>query len=375
MKDLGPWRRASHRSHWGYVTTNEDPVVEPRPSGLRSALDAIPDRCYHRSTRRGLGLFGRDLTLYGLAAWGLLSTDEVWLLLPLWLLAGLAVSGLFVIGHDAAHGALFDSRHLNAVVARVAMLPSLHATEIWIFGHNRVHHGHTLRQGMDFVWHPLTVDQYQGLGRAARWRHRFEWGPFGAGAYYLREVWWNKMVRFRPPARWRRAMRYDQALVAGFVLASLGSLLWLQGPIGVWSWAKTVVIPFLLFCQTIGWVVHVHHISPEIRWWPRRTWNRFRGQVEGTTVLLGPPGWDLFFHWILVHVPHHVDMRIPCYHLPDAARALSEAFPGIVTERPLRLREYVAATRSCKLYDFEAGHWLPYPSDDSAGRSPQDQRG
>ena len=59
---------------------------------------------------------------------------------------------------------------------------------------------------------------------------------------------------------------------------------------GIWQWAKVVVIPFLLFCQAIGWVVHVHHIAPDIRWWPRREWNRFRGQVEGTTILWGPPG-------------------------------------------------------------------------------------
>ncbi len=105
--------------------------------------------------------------------------------MPLWLLAGISVAGLFVIGHDAAHDALFDSKRLNGVIARLSMLPSLHAVEVWVFGHNRVHHGHTLKQGLDFVWHPLTVEQYEQLGRLAKLRHKLEWGPFGAGAYYL----------------------------------------------------------------------------------------------------------------------------------------------------------------------------------------------
>ncbi len=217
------------------------------------------------------------------------------------------------------------------------MLPSLHATELWVFGHNRVHHGHTLRQGMDFVWHPVTPAEFASMGRLARLRHRLEWGPFGAGAYYLREVWWNKMVRFPPPQRWRKVMRRDQAIVLGYVVATLAASLALEGVGGLWLFTKVVVIPFLLFCQVIGWVVHVHHISPEIRWWPRREWNRFRGQVEGTTVMWGPPGWELFFHWIMVHLPHHVDMAIPCYHLPEAARAIAVAFPDDVVEQKISL--------------------------------------
>jgi omega-6 fatty acid desaturase (delta-12 desaturase) len=339
------------------------PSGRVQPTGLKPVLDIIPEHCYQRSTFRGLFLIGRDLAFLGLAIWGLLSTDNPLFLVPLWLLAGLATSGLFVIGHDAAHGALFDSSRLNAVLGRLTMLPSLHATEQWIFGHNRVHHGHTLRQGMDFVWHPLTVDDYQQLGRLARLRHRFEWGPFGAGAYYLREVWFNKMVRFRPPERWKRPMRRDQAIVVAYALAVLAALVLGYGlGYGAWQWVKIVIVPFLLFCQSIGWVVYVHHISPDIRWWPRREWNRFRGQVEGTTIMWGSPVFELFFHWIMVHIPHHVDMRIPCYRLPEAARAIAKAFPDDVVEKPLQLRDYLRSVKACKLHDFEAGRWLPYPS-------------
>ena len=342
-------------------TTPVDNVAREAPTGLKTVLDVIPDSCYERSTIRGLGIFARDLLVLGLASWGLASTDNILFLVPLWLLAGLAVAGLFVVGHDAAHDALFDSKRLNAVVARVAMLPSLHATEQWIFGHNRVHHGHTLRQTMDFVWHPSTVAEYQAMSRYQKLLHRIEWSRFGAGAYYFHHVWLNKMVRFKPPERWARAMRRDQAFVVLYALGALGLAIGFSGFGGIWLWVKIVVIPFLLFCQTIGWVVYVHHISPEIRWWPRREWNRFRGQVEGTTVLWGPPGWDLFFHWIMVHLPHHVDMQIPCYRLPEAARAIAAEFPEYVHEHPIRLRSYLRSVRECKLHDFETGVWSRYP--------------
>ena len=262
-------------------TTRTPPRATDAPTGLKPVLDVIPAHCYERSTVRGLGLFAHDAIIFGLSVWGLLSTNNPILLVPLWLLSGVMVAGLFVIGHDAAHGALFDSQRLNAVVARLSMLPSLHAVEVWVFGRDRVHHGHTLRQGMDFVWHPLTVEQYDALGRFAKLRHKLEWGPFG--------VWhvlpparcaWNKMVRFPPPTRWARRMRRDQAFVLFYAIGTLAALVAVDGTSGVWQWIKVVVIPFLLFCQLIGWVVHVHHIAPEIRWWPRREWNRFTARSK-----------------------------------------------------------------------------------------------
>lgn len=332
------------------------------PTGLKPVLDVIPEGCYRRSVWRGFGLILRDLLAYGLAVWGLTATNNVLFLVPLWLVAGAATAALFVAGHDAAHEALFDSKRLNAVLARVTMLPSLHATEAWVFGHNRVHHGHTLKQGVDFVWHPLTIEQFNGLSRVEKLRHRFEWGPLGAGQYYFREIWWNKMIRFSFAKRWAPAVRRDKIIVASFVTAILAVATVANGPLGgLWLTTKVVLVPFLVFCHLIGWVVYVHHISPEIRWWNRHDWNRFRGQVEGTTVLWGPRWFDPIFHSIMVHLPHHVDMRIPCYRLGEAARAIAEAFPGDVDERPLKMRDYFRSVRHCKLYDFDDGRWVAYP--------------
>lgn len=332
------------------------------PTGLKPVLDVIPARCYERSLWRGLGLVVRDLIVYALAVWGLASTNNIFLLVPLWLLAGGAIAALFVAGHDAAHEALFDSKRLNAVVARLTMLPSLHATEAWVFGHNRVHHGHTLKQGVDFVWHPLTVEQFEQLSRFGRLRHRFEWGLLGSGQYYLREIWWNKMMRFSYAKRWASAVRRDKLIVALFVGIVVAVGILSQGWVGgLWFVVKVIVVPFLLFSHVIGWVVYVHHISPDIRWWSRHDWNRFRGQVEGTTILWGPRGFDPVFHSIMVHLPHHVDMRIPCYRLAEAAEAIAQEFPDSVDQRPLKMRDYVRSIRACKLYDFEAGRWLTYP--------------
>ncbi len=345
-----------------------DTAVRPRPrkQSLNDVRAAIPESCYQRSRARASWAVLQAAVLYLVPVVGLMLTDRWWALLVLWPLAGLGMAGLFVIGHDASHGALLDSRRANRVIAQVCMAPSAHVEAAWDLGHNRIHHGYTTRQGFDFVWHPVTVEEYQAFGRAARIRHRVEWSWLGSGAYFLRSVWWQKMWRFNAPGKRHDAIVRDKITLGSVlvVLAAASVVLGLLtgGWVGVlWVPTKLIVVPFLLFVQIIGWTVYVHHVAPDIRWWTRRSWSQFNGQMESTTIMHVP--WlvnRLWFHNIFVHVPHHVDARIPFHQLPAAAEAITAAYPDTVRSSRLSLLDYVRATRVCKLYDFEAGNWLPY---------------
>jgi len=347
------------------VTEDTDTSKQPR---LIDVISVIPERCYRNPTAKGLAYAARDFTLYGLVVAALFVTDTWWILVPLWLVAGLAISGLFVLGHDASHGALFQSKRLNSAIARLAMLPAAHIEEAWDLGHNRIHHGHTVKQGVDFVWHPITLTEWEEMPGWQRLRHKVEWSGIGAGFYYGRQVWWNKMMRFSAPEKWSKKInrgRIKMFVVLAIAAFAVGLLGWnryesISGII--WAWVKVALIPWLLFIWTIGFAVYVHHIGKDIRWYPRRTWTKFRGQMEGTTILRIPRVLNIFFHHIFVHVPHHVDMRIPFYELPAAAKAIKAAFSKVVVERKLSMREYLRTTKQCKLYDFELGTWLPFPS-------------
>lgn len=347
--------------------TDLSTVANDQPA-LIDVVRGIPEACYRRSTMRGLYYVARDGLIYAALVYALINVHSWWLLPFLWLAAGISISGIFVIGHDASHNALFDSKKLNAFVAKLAMLPSAHVESAWDFGHNRVHHGHTVKQGMDFVWHPSTADEWSAMSRFARLRHRFEWSWFGAGLYYGRNVWWNKMMRFSTDgkmggriARERRAM----SLLLLVAAVGVGYAGWRShGDIlGIaWMVTKVAVIPWALFTWMIGFVVYVQHVNKDIRWYPRREWSKFRGQMEGTTNLRIPRALNFFLHNIFVHVPHHVDMRIPFYRLPSAMRSIESRFPGVAITKKLRLRDYLSTTSDCKLYNFETGDWSGYPT-------------
>lgn len=348
------------------VAPRRTPRRPTKGRSLNEVREVIPESCYQRSTQRAALALLQAAILYLVPTVGLILTNTWWALLILWPLAGLGVAGLFVLGHDASHSALLESKRANRIVARACMAPSIHVEAAWDLGHNRIHHGYTTRQGFDFVWHPATVDDYRGMSRVGRLRHRLEWSALGSGAYYLRTVWWEKMWRFNPDGKRRAQVVRDKtalSLIVGLATAGLVVLGALTGGwvAAVWLPVKVIVVPFLIFTQIIAWTVYVHHVDPDIRWWTRKDWSQFKGQMESTTIVHLP--WivnRLWFYNIFVHVPHHVDARIPFHQLPAAATAIMTAFPGTVRETRWSPGDYRRAVRACKLYDFEAGTWLPY---------------
>jgi omega-6 fatty acid desaturase (delta-12 desaturase) len=264
------------------MTVIDAPSATRRDGSLNDVRAIIPDECYRRSNWKASVALISAAVLYAAPLVGLVLTSGIIVTIVLWVLAGLGVAGLFVLGHDASHGALLDSRRLNRVVAQLCLAPSAHAEAAWDLGHNRIHHGYTTREGFDFVWHPLTAEQYRELGRFARLRHRLEWSFAGAGIYYMRTVWWEKMWRFKAGGARRNAIVRDKVTmgtVGGVVLAATALVGLLLGgwTAALWWPLKLWVVPFLVFVHIIGWTVYVHHVSPEIRWWSRRDWSQYKG--------------------------------------------------------------------------------------------------
>jgi len=333
---------------------------------IAKVIEILPDSVYENPTALGLAYFARDVVLYGLAVTALVFTDSPLWLLPLWVFAGLSISALFIVGHDAAHGALFQSKRLGYVIGQLSMLPSLHVYEAWVFGHNRIHHGHTVREVMDYVWHPTTPEAWREMAFWPRALHRLKWSWLGAGVYYGWDIWWRNMMRFTPPEKIAADVSRDRRIVITY--GALVSAALFAGGLhhygtlggGLWMWFKVFAVPFVVWNYSIGISVYVHHIAPDIAWHGKREWTRFKGQMEGTTILRVPAWLNFFYHNIFLHVPHHVDMRIPFYHLREAGDAIRASFGDVVRERSYGLADYLRATRACKLYDFANERWIGY---------------
>src|SRR5512143_3039256 len=96
-------------------------TTRTRTESLNDVRAIIPEACYERSTARAARALALAFVLYAAPVTALALTDRWWAVLVLWPLAGLGVSGLFVLGHDASHGARFRSPRANRVIARLCM--------------------------------------------------------------------------------------------------------------------------------------------------------------------------------------------------------------------------------------------------------------
>lgn len=272
---------------------------------------------------------------------------------------------LFMIGHDACHGSYFSSARLNAVFGRIAFLPSMTAFSLWEVGHNTAHHGFNNLKGRDQVWAPLSKAEFDACPRHRRALERLYRSGFGWGAYYLVEMWWKKLffASRREIGSSRRKYKLDSLLV------SAGAVLWL-GVVAIVADATgqsfallavlAVLVPFLLWNATIGFVVYLHHTHPRIAWFKnRQEWQRNRAYLTATARVRFPFGIDRLMHSIMEHNAHHLNPGIPMFRLRDAQKVLEERFPDLCDYR-LDWRTYMDSVRRCKLYDFTEHAWLDF---------------
>lgn len=314
-----------------------------------------------------LALLTLDIAMFAAGQWLAVSASSAWLVALGVVLTWSAIVRLFIIGHDACHQALTSSRRLNDAVGRVAFLVSLTPYSLWRAGHNIVHHGFNNLRGRDFIWEPKQVEEYLALPRWRRALERVYRGAFGPALYYLVEIWWKRL--FFPNRRQMPAARLeftsDSLLAAAAAITWIGAILWYTHAHERSFWltlAIACIIPFVLWNWTVGLVVYLHHTHPELPWFKeRREWQQQTAQVSATAHVLVPAAVGTWMHHIMEHPAHHLNATIPLYNLKAAQRRLHEM--GAAFQRtPLTLAYYRRCIRTCKLYDYSAGSWIPFPN-------------
>ena len=277
-------------------------------------------------------------------------------------LAGIAASGMFVLAHDAAHGSLFKNKWVSEIMGTIYMLPALNSYRLWCFGHNRIHHGFTSFSPVDWIWRPLTIDEYNSLSGFKKFLYRAERSLWGCGIHYILKVWWPKMVCFMPddlqPSK-VRAIKIGKLTVVLFTLL-VGTIYYSHD--GLFSVVTALILPFIVFNYVISLIVYIHHTHPQVPFFDERAeWNHTIGAVFCTTVI--HTNWlvDKFItHHILIHTPHHADIRIPFYRLKNAFANIKEHYSAYIHEYKLNFLTLLDIFKKCKLYDYKNHIWYDF---------------
>jgi acyl-lipid omega-6 desaturase (Delta-12 desaturase) len=313
-------------------------------------------RLHAKSTLHGLAIVALDLALFAV----LIAIAVGSLPWPVRLasssLAGLAVGMLFVVGHDACHQAMFGSRTLNAILGRIAFLPALQPYSLWEHGHNRTHHRFTNQKGLDFVFEPLTVDEYRELTPFARAKYRFYRSLPGHLVYNLNEIWWKRMFFPRPSSigGYRPIVIVDLLLMSAWMIG-------LTMLVGTDHIVLGLVVPVVFFNVAMSPVIYLQHTHPRVRWTaPSYSPTPRLDQLRNTVEVTFPKPVDLVLHRIMDHTAHHLRPGIPLYRLHDAQARLRELHADQIIRHRWSLTSHLAIIRQCKLVDIDRATWLTF---------------
>lgn len=347
-----------------------------KPDHLREQVKAlkssdvrkiIPKTCYQRTLSKALFWFGFDLTMFLLGMVLIFASSNLWLQLIGSLVSGIATATMFVWAHDAAHGAIFKSSRVAEWLGTLFMLPSLNIYRMWSYGHNKVHHGFNSFSPIDWIWRPLTSKQYHELSGFQRLLYRIERNFFTCAFHYLRRVWWEGMLKFNPGKDKKQRQYYRNGKIVSLLYAVVASALGYQFAGGIMGVMTVVVIPFIVFNYFISMIVYLHHTHPEIPFFDMKDeWSHTVGALYCSTIIHCSKISRMMLHNIMTHIPHHIDIRIPFYNIPQAAQALKNEYGEYFHEYQFKWSYVRNIFRQCKLYDFENKVWMTFKQAEAA---------
>ncbi len=300
----------------------------------RALVAVIPSDCLKPRSSTAFGYLCRDLALFFLAAWAVLVVDQWALAIPLAILMGSALTGIFVVGHDCGHRSFSTNTRINDAVGEFATSLTLWPYQVWRLSHD-IHHRHTQNIEKDVAWVPLTEAKFRRLSAWPSIIYCLTRGPL----FFIGSMFFTYYL-IKDALRGNKSRHFNQQQ-----LPLLRRSLWITLILGLAYVASTIalgglygfvflfLLPQLVFHVHLSTYTLLHHTHPDSRFLADQEWTFAKGQLYSTVHVRFPRWMEWMNHDINWHVPHHVCVGIPHYHLRRAHAALATNFPPIKVEK------------------------------------------
>ncbi|KNC82503.1 hypothetical protein SARC_05203 [Sphaeroforma arctica JP610] len=274
-----------------------------------------------------------------------------WSLCIGWAFAGTCATGMFIIGHECAHGAFSKSSLENAFVGTIVMAPLGWTYHGWRITHNH-HHAYTNQINKDHLWSPLDHEMVANTSNAVlKVLEYFYVGPLFFESSILHHFA-NLNIFIFPKRHWKNLISSNLFALA----ATLG--LWYHfyynldnGDSGWWAVFKYWGAPYLCFNFWLSTHTYFHHKSRDIGWIEKANWNKAQAQLFHTAHVDYHPIVEMLHFDINWHVPHHVSTRIPWYNLRRATFALIKAYGDKIHTYEMSPTYWMEVTSECHVHD------------------------
>lgn len=267
-------------------------------------------------TKKGLlQLFNTIVPFFLLwfAAYASLSVSY-WLALPITLIASGFLIRTFIIFHDCCHQSFFKSRKANEIIGILTGVLTHVPYRQWKYEHN-VHHatsGNLDKKGTGDIW-LMTVEEYASSPLWKRIGYRIYRNPlvmFGLGPIAI------FLIRYRFNRKGATRKEKINTWMTNLMIAVMYTLLYLAFG---WQAMLLVQIPLFLLSGMFGiWLFYVQHQFENAYYEKSEEWSYVQAAVKGSSFYKLPR----ILQWVTgnigFHHVHHLNPRVPNYHLEKA---------------------------------------------------------
>ncbi|KAI1426888.1 fatty acid desaturase-domain-containing protein [Xylaria sp. FL1777] len=367
----------------GELTTASDVKLD-----IKTIRDRIPAHCFQPSTLRSMSFVVRDLAIFVGLLYLALHVDRTanvyvsaltrYVVYPY--AAGIAMTGLWVLAHEAGHGAFSTNKKVADTVGFIIHSALMSPYFAWRSSHGR-HHQFANNVSIDLNYVPPSREEYRTLfsGRShventsKTTSHKdegdhghdmhndnFEDAPFvvfwriilqqviGWHWYLISHItagpnsvstgalsalaglispkksrgWWDNSHFMPNSSLFRPDEFWDIVLSDVGLLAMMGTVYNLAQLYGYHTILWTYILPLMWVNHWIVMITYLHHTHTSLPKYTPESWTYLRGALATVD---RDPGFILrhmTHHIIDLHVVHHLFPRVPHYHAQEATDAM-----------------------------------------------------
>ncbi len=274
-----------------------------------------------------------------------------YLQVPVLTLAGLFMVRSFILFHDCTHDSFLPSKKGNRVIGHLLGVFTFTPYEPWKKDHG-IHHGavgNLDHRGVGDIW-TLTVEEYKGKSLFVRGLYRLFRNPFflfGIAPFFLFMII-QRVPRRGSKQKERRSYHITNAGI-GLVFLVYASLFGLLN----FFLVQSII---MIIAGGVGiWLFYVQHQFEEVYWENEEGYDSVAAALKGSTFYQLPLWLEWISGYIGYHHIHHLNARIPNYHLKACYQAFEE----------LKHVKTITLTKSLKLaflqlYDTKAKRLISF---------------
>lgn len=241
------------------------------------------------------------------------------------IVAGAFMVRVFIIFHDCTHLSFFKSKEANKVLGTILGILTFTPYSTWQSSHIKHHStvGNLDERGIGDVW-TMTVEEYTSSSKAKRLLYRLYRNPiflFVIAPFFLFAVL-NRL----PSKKFSNKKHHISQIITnvGILLIFLA----VSFTLGL-KYYLLIQLPVLFFASIMGvWMFFVQHQFDEVYWERHEEWDFIKAALEGSSFYRLP----IILDWITGHIGyhniHHLNPRIPNYHLRKCYKEVHEFKKG-----------------------------------------------